>query len=65
MVYGDHTEGCVITPNTDFDLFRFEGMAGDRIRINVNGVTNGLEIYIEVRDNVNALVGFRKLLSGF
>ena len=65
MVYGDHTEACLITPNTDSDLFRFEGMSGDLIKINVDATTNGLDISIEVRDNVNSLVGSASCTAAF
>ncbi len=57
MVYGDSTDGCVISPATESDSFRFDGTTGDLIRLNLLGQTNGFDPIVEVRDNMNSLIG--------
>jgi len=56
LAYGDHTEGCLIDPATESDSFRFDGAAGDVIRIIVLGLSNFFDPSVEVRDNTNSLI---------
>jgi len=51
MLYSQHTDNCVIGPvATDLDRFSFNGNANDVVRININTITNGLGLSLEVRD---------------
>ena len=56
MVYGDHTEGCETMPATDSDLFKFNGLTGEVVRINLLGMTDDFDPFVEVRDDMNSLV---------
>lgn len=53
LTYGDHTEGCLISPAAETDTFRFEGTAGDVVRINVLGTTGNFGPMLEIRDSAN------------
>jgi len=56
LIYGDHTEGCLIDPATETDTFRFDGTTGDVIRINFLGQSGNFAPLLEIRDNANMLV---------
>ncbi len=56
MVYGDSTSECLIDPATDSDSFRFDGSAGDEIRINVLGLSANFGPSIQLRDPMGTLV---------
>lgn len=47
LVYGDHTTGCGISPSTELDIFQFDGIAGDVIRISLR-TTGQLDGHIEL-----------------
>lgn len=54
--YGDHTVGCLISPASEGDTFRFDGLSGDIVRVVVQGTTANFAPAMELRDGVNALV---------
>lgn len=50
IFYRAHTVGCRIDTTSDADSFTFEGTVGDVVRIVVQGVSDGLDPRLEVRD---------------
>lgn len=56
LIYGDHTSGCLISPPSEGDTFRFDGLSGDIVRVIVQGTTPNFSPTIEVRDGINTLV---------
>jgi len=50
LAYGDHTINSGIAVGVDVDNYRFQGNAGDRIRLIVSGSSLGLDPKIVLRD---------------
>jgi len=53
IVYGQHTSGCSISPATNLDLFRFQGKAGDQVRLRVAGQSNDLDPRVDIYSPTN------------
>lgn len=56
LEYGDHTTNCAVDATTELDRFRFAASAGDVVRVVVDGLSNELDLRVEVRDAAGGLV---------
>ncbi|MCP9472135.1 MAG: hypothetical protein NNA30_05330 [Nitrospira sp.] len=50
ITYGAHTTNAAISPGVDVDGYRFNGVAGDALRVVVSGHTHFFDPLIELRD---------------
>lgn len=56
ITYGVHTTNAAISPGVDVDGYRFNGVAGDTLRVVVSGHTSFFDPLIELRDPVGAVL---------
>lgn len=56
ITYGVHTINAAISPGVDVDGYRFNGVAGDRLRVVVTGHTSRFDPLIELRDPVGTVL---------
>ena len=56
LVYGDHTTGCEVDSPTDTDLFVFDAVADEQVRIIVLSETGGFDPRLELRDPTGAVI---------
>ena len=56
VAYGTHTENADLDATTDIDGFKFNGTAGDTVRIVVAGQANNLDPRIELRDSIGTVI---------
>lgn len=59
LTYGAHTTNAAISPGVDVDGYRFNGVAGDTVRVVVAGHTNFFDPLIELRDPVGTVLQTR------
>ena len=56
IAYGQHTNGCSLSPSTDTDLFEFEGVAGEEIWILIDAISSNLDPSLRLLDPLGSFV---------